>query len=275
MYFWLNGEARTMNRFAYDKNNNFIGNLGPISNYIPSNITKFDTSKISYLILVAGVTTDLSNLVVNYSSTDSEYIEHQEQLLPIDIPFNMYSGKPYKENGKWYRPIEFFKERITGSNVELKGSHNGIYQYKINLSLNTKRTDAHNNIFSNYFSNVYNTAWYNNDGVIGFDSTNITYLVVTTSKYKTISEFLEFINTNNAYVVYQLAEPYAEEITDTTLIAQLEELQKAHSYYEVTNINSYGSEDAAPLVLSGEYIRSNKVRLENLEKAILSLGGNV
>ena len=73
-------------------------------------------------------------------------------------------------------------------------------------------------------------------------------------------------------VLEELKNPTIEEITDTTLIAQLEELEKAKSYYEVTNINSY-SNGGADLVLSGNAYMSNDISLSKLESALVNIGG--
>lgn len=217
----------------------------------------------------------------------TDYTPHQEQLLPIDIPFNMYSGKPYKENGKWYRDVEWQKLIFDGTILNFPSksgttANNYFYSKVIENILvpsdNNKEVKLYSNCFkSTYVNNIYSKdikgIGISNAGQVGFGfglDSEITTIELANAWLQE-----QYANGTPLYAIVPLKKPYAEEITDTTLIEQLEELQKAHSYYEVTNINSYGSEDAADLVLSGEYVRSNKIRIENLEKALLSLSADV
>lgn len=204
--------------------------------------------------------------MLEIGDTATEIVEHQEQLLPIDIPFNMYSGKAYKENGKWYRPIEWYKERITSSH-QISTDNYGVNSYKIitQKKLNTVDVDKVN-IISNYFYGVS----YNNRGL---EREYKIYVlanyncVIRDTQFTTIEELKTFLDSNEVYVVYKLAVPEIEEIIDTTLIKQLEDMQKAHSYYEVTNINSY-SNGGADLVLSGNALMSNDIRMSKLESGV-------
>ena len=207
----------------------------------------------------------------------------QSQSLPLDIPFNMYSGKAYKKEGKWYRPIEYKKEFLSGKlngkratidsskslitfNLDnaYRGSNYEIYTGFSNLLKGVSRDDIYNYLKEGIAFATTTNDYYGTGGVFYFEETS----------QMTLEEANAYITEKGMYVVYPLAVPEKEEITDTTLISQLEELQKAKSYYEVTNINSYSS-GGADLVLSGKYYVSNKFRIENLEKAILSLGGNI
>ena len=204
------------------------------------------------------------------SETDKTFIEHQEQLLPIDIPFNMYSGKAYKENGKWYRKEEYKKYVFTGNeNITLQTISNNVSRFDTG-SIFKGKINTHLDVFCNYLKNdttgLENTI---RSGLDQFIETCVMY--VNSSIASTVEEMKAYVknlydNGTPLYVIYKLATPTIEEITDTTLIAQLEELQKANSYYEVTNINSYGSE--VPLVLSGNALMSNDIRLSKLESGV-------
>ena len=68
------------------------------------------------------------------------------------------------------------------------------------------------------------------------------------------------------YIVYSLETPVITPITDETFISQLEALLNAQAYFGVTNVMTYATDSAqAPLVLSAEYFKSNRIRIENLE----------
>lgn len=273
--FSVNGKLNRVVVSLYDKDKNFISNDG--SNGINASNGLFTTYANAEYLRYRSYNDDATlfetgKIQIEENTVATEYVEHQEQLLPIDIPFNMYSGKPYKENGKWYRDVEFEKIKLTSNMNWVNQTFNDVLRVNTTDFANiVKKTSpkVYSNCFKQAWEKVFGTLV---AGYINFYTNNALYI---TTPFTTIGEWKAYLDENEVYVVFDLETPYAEEITDTTLIAQLEELQKAHSYYEVTNINSYGSEDTAPLVLSGEYIRSNKIRIENLEKAILSLGGNV
>ena len=211
---------------------------------------------------------------IEENTVATEIVEHQEQNYALDIPFNMYSGKAYKKEGKWYRKVEWVKKVLTGDEAYALETSDIYKRFNLGITDIVNIQARNTNVKSNYFKSTVDNGY---SVIMAYENRALFY---PTSDITTIDEFKAMLKEKYnsgkpVYIVYKLATPTIEEITDTTLISQLEELQKAHSYYEVTNINSYGSEDVADLVLSGKYYVSNKFRIENLEKAILSLGGNI
>jgi hypothetical protein len=253
--------------------------MGDIGNKITSTFEEDKTYTGIRIVIYSGCV--CNNLtfkpMLEKGKVATDYTPHQEQLLPIDIPFNMYSGKPYKENGKWYRPIEWERKVYNGTENWLMASDNNFYIEKAfssvmfidnmnycNMAKFNKNLDYTRATEEDLFT------YQNLDGV------NIRLWVNAKSLgFTTVEEWKNYLANNNLVIVKRIATPTIEEITDTTLIKQLEALEKADSYDGVTNVNSYGNEDVAPLVLSGEYVRSNKHRIENIEKAILSLSADV
>jgi hypothetical protein len=76
------------------------------------------------------------------------------------------------------------------------------------------------------------------------------------------------LSTHNTSVYYPLATPTNTEITDTTLIEQLEELKTAMSYAEQTNISQIN--DDIPFILKITALASYNSRIVALENAILN-----
>lgn len=202
------------------------------------------------------------------------YIEHQEQLLPIDIPFNMYSGKPYKENGKWYRENKYLEKTLDETISIDYWAEQGDYVlfqhniYKVMLKAYCDKLKFQENWGTdNNVESIY----------IGGSTLQAIQIKILKSRLSVVSAngIKQWLGENNLKVVCEFKSPLEPiEITDTTLIEQLEALQKAHSYKEVTNINSYrATEDVAEMKLSGNALMSNDIRLSKLESAILSIGG--
>jgi hypothetical protein len=219
----------------------------------------------------------LDTIQIEVGDTATPIVEHQEQLLPIDIPFNMYSGKAYKENGKWYRKVEWLKTYITsasavGNNATGTNGQNRFIFYPATPPIHCSTNSSNEDIYSNIAIKGSPNTTYLCKPSISYDVTqNLIYIYLEETKGMTATEFKAYCEENGIYIVYKIATPKVEEITDTTLIEQLEALEKAHSYLEVTNINSYGSE--APLVLSGNALMSNDIRLSKLESALVNIGG--
>ena len=91
------------------------------------------------------------------------------------------------------------------------------------------------------------------------------------SDYSSLTDWKQFVSENNLTVYHELPTPTYEQITDPTLISQLEALRKAKWYKEVNHWWTE-TENLEP-VLKGTYKQSNLLRLQALEQAVVSLGG--
>ena len=77
----------------------------------------------------------------------------------------------------------------------------------------------------------------------------------------TLEEWKEWLSTHNLILVQPLVTPTNTEITDTTLISQLEAIYNAISYYEQTNIS--GTSSGINPLFDVEAYQSTKLLLEN------------
>ena len=73
------------------------------------------------------------------------------------------------------------------------------------------------------------------DNVIYLDTSPLIY--IRNTPFTSISDFKTWLSTHNTIVYYILATPTSIEITDTTLISQLEAINNAKSYEGQTNID--------------------------------------
>lgn len=193
----------------------------------------------------------------NNTITISNSDDTQSQTYPINLPSGMelckistYQDYFYKDNGNWYKHSEIGK-------VVLNGTEEG-WTYEISnkrayISIDNSISTSSNsdNFKCNYFlpkisalasGNVVQYAkqyyFYNED--------------IVSSK----NEWLSWLSNNNTIVYYILATPINTQITDTTLINQLDNLQKAISYDSQTNI-SQTNEDK-PFIITAEMFLSLK-----------------
>lgn len=96
---------------------------------------------------------------------------------------------------------------------------------------------------------------------------------------ETKQEFVDWFNNLAPIIIYPLKKPAYTKITDKNFIKQLEELQKVFSHEGITNIDTYSTDslDKAPLIISAEYLKSQKIinkrideRLTALENALIN-----
>lgn len=282
--FSVNGTLNRVVVSLYDKNKQFISNDG-LDGLVSGN-GLFTTYKNAEYMRFRSYGADgqlfaNGKIQIEEGLTNTPYIEHQEQNLPIDIPTGQvwYSGKPYKENGKWYRNVDRtqdFVKNICDINEWQLNTTNGNIFYSPRTIKKAVSSKQDSDIYCTHFKHLKKYFWTDCPNNYVTQEENKTAIFFRCDSIATLEEWKEFIsNEDNNVKINIITETVKEEITDTTLIKQLEALEKADSYDGVTNVNSYGNEDAAPLVLSGEYVRSNKHRIENIEKAILSLSADV
>ena len=152
-----------------------------------------------------------------------------------------YQDRIYKNNGKWYLNKQIGKVVLDGSEAWdyytstskpvffIVTDNFGIY-YKLeaNLSCYCDYYKGKGQVAS--FDDVYNLG----NNVITF-RTAYTRLVIRDDRFNNTEDFKAELSTHNTIVYYVLATPTYEEITDTTLISQLEAIKK--SYNTQTNIS--------------------------------------
>lgn len=90
---------------------------------------------------------------------------------------------------------------------------------------------------------------------------------------ETKQEFVDWFNNLAPIIIYPLKKPAYTKITDKIFIKQLENLEKVFSCEGVTNIDTYSTDDKekAPLILSVEYLKSQKIINKNLDERITNL----
>lgn len=155
-----------------------------------------------------------------------------------------YQDYLYKDNDKWYKHNAIGKVVLDGSesgwNKTSFAFHNNLLPTRRPLSL------------CSHFSNSGNDWASSDESYRGkYTTTNSDYqFKCMPLTDMTIGEFKAWLSSNNVTVYCQLATATDTEITDETLISQLEALKDAYSYNGTTNISSEYSETNAPFIIS-------------------------
>lgn len=206
----------------------------------------------------------------------TEYTPHLQQTFPIDLPIGMkmYNDEFfYKENGKWYRKVEWEKLYAKDLSWRINNYTDGYKQFYAtvnNAPLNG--SDVYSNHFVRYAGNI--SGHYEGN----FVYTNYTSsLIVCPAPKDASGNYITDVETfksatQNTYFVYKTLASTREEITDLILIQELEDISRAFSYYPVTNVNSYKpTVNVADLILNGKYYVSNKAKFKTLEERVSAL----
>ena len=194
------------------------------------------------------------NNTITISNSDNT----ESQVFPIDLgdmelcKIGTYQDYIYENNGNWFKKGNIGKVTLNGSEENwARGTIQDYYRYT--LSLDTLVSADTILIYSNYYrgitynnrnSDYFNTIYAN--GNIG----------INTNVASTLTDWKAWLSSNNTTAYYVLATPTDTQITDTTLINQLNNIKKAYSYDTQTNISQTNTDK--PFIIYAEAIRSLK-----------------
>lgn len=179
----------------------------------------------------------LASIQLEKGSTATTYEPYIENSYHITLPSGIelckigtYQDYIYKEDGSWYLHKEIGK-------VVLNGSESWTYSLQANVSrldttmINAKKGSTTNNpILSTHFKSEFALA----NGNI-FLSGAGDLISITDNDFSNANDFKNWLSSTNVTAYYAFANPTVTEITDTTLLEQLEESKL--SYISQTNIS--------------------------------------
>jgi len=193
------------------------------------------------------------NIQVQTGTTATIYEPHQGKELPLDLgsvelcKIGNYQDYFYKSGSKWYLYKKIKKRVFNGS--ESWATAKNTSPYVNNLYIADYLRVEENIIIDTHFQSVINGTYGSmTDGQIKFryysDTSNLLYICTTVAQ--TLADFKTWLSNNNVTIYYVLKEDIITEITDTTLINQLEAIYNA-PLYKQTNITQTNND--LPMVL--------------------------
>lgn len=216
----------------------------------------FNTGEYSQIAIRLGSTLDkdstitFSDIQLEEGTTATDYEPYHdpvdyivdlslENIQLAKIPNTDYKNRIYKNNGNWY--FEKQVEKIVldgGENFNISSLVvNGYKSYYIDI-LNEASADY--TALCNYFKQRNYNDWINLIQDTFFEYTKYTIgFRVTEIFASTLNDFKNWLSTHNVEVWYPLATPITTQITNTTLINQLE----AISVHTGTNIITLSSDN--------------------------------
>lgn len=178
------------------------------------------------------------------NGNDSSATGYQEQTYNLNLgnielcKIGNFQDYFYKENNKWYIHKET-KKVVLDENITIGYSQqaNNVFYGSTFI---TDMAISNNIPFCNYYkgeNNVHNAGQASNKGnnkIMFKDFDHTTYII--DNRFTTVEEFIDWLENHNIIIYYGLKTPTTTEITDTTLISQLEALSSLLLYKGTNHI---------------------------------------
>ena len=155
-----------------------------------------------------------------------------------------YQDRIYKNNGKWYLEKNIGNVVLDGTETwnKMNWSSKNAYRTKItNLKILTSGNHSSylkSDRFEDYSTNGLFNLEIPANGIS--HRTNQNEIIIRDDTITSVNDFKTWLGTNNTIVYYAFETPVIEEITNTALISQLENVSHIQTYYGVTNITTNG-----------------------------------
>ena len=217
------------------------------------------------------VTGNVEVTISNENNTESKTLS--VSLGNIELcKIGNYQDYLYKNNGKWYKYNAINKLVLNGSeNWAVHGSIASWFYWDGLTNGFTDSTISGYALFNYFTQKAYSTVTSLKNGEFAYGQVageTKKRFVIKDTDYTTVADFKSWLSTHNTIVYYVRATPTDTEITDATLISQLEEISKTLSYQGQTNITSN-----TIALFDVEAYQSTKLILEEMATAIVALGG--
>lgn len=254
-----------------------VSQLNALSNstlYSTTNIDTTTSNLLPYIDLQYNVVTpspspsrpSVVNVVKGENTiTISNSDNTQSQTYQVNLPSGLelckistYQDYFYKDNGNWYKHSEIGKTIFTGGSDEtwvyFSTAQGSLFRNDyVGVSINGQIP------ISNYFVGVDgSSSRYNNTIYFNYGASPLLHSTfdIVMSQFDNVTDFKTWLSTHNAIVYYVLGTPTTTEITDTTLVNQLNALKNATSYDTQTNISQ--TNDDKPFIITAEMFLSLK-----------------
>lgn len=262
----------TMTRVAYyDENKNFLSSLTSKTSIVTPNNCKYVRfsydNTLTNIQFERGLSTEFTPYAKTYPISLGT-IEMCKIGDYKDFPFKAINGDEYYDTlteeqknalnyGSWYVHKEIGKKVVDENSSVAAYSVPRFRVYVANFVSPSATEKA--DILCDKLRTVTKNALASTDNVISGSDSGRTgeMLVRINAEINTLELFKQFLAEHNLTIYYLLATPTEEEITDTTLIEQLEAISKAKSVKDKTYITQ--TNDDLPFILDVQAIKEYEV----------------
>lgn len=178
-----------------------------------------------------------NNTIILSNSDNTSSTNYSINLGTLELcKIGNYQDYIYKDNNKWYKKAKTGKVVLDGSEANYVYSDSGTSGIAlVSFPINDMKSGDYLDGLCDYFHNDKSGKALNS---IRFGATDKRiYLYISNTIYTSLNDFKTWLSSHNTSVYYILDTPTDTQITDTTLINQLNNLEKAMSYKNQTNIS--------------------------------------
>lgn len=208
------------------------------------------------------LSTNENQVQIEKGTSASPYEEFKTQSFTLSLgdielcKIGNYQDYIYPANNTWYIHKDIGK-------VVLKGTESwGLFFSTSGVFINGDKITSINsastiNCISNYYTNTYSRAYIRNNlaTVDNACATTNNELIFANKSITSANDFKTWLSNNNTTVYYVLATSTDTEITDATLLSQLNALKGATTYEGQTNIITAG--DLQPIIYVKTFAMDN------------------
>ena len=224
------------------------------------NLTKDVTFKQLYFRIESGATVNetIYPQIILSSKTDTSYVPHEKTDYKLNLgnielnAIDNYKDYFKKENGKWYKVENIGSytfegnENFSFTDVETINQRFDIKTSALNIAC---LHDQQYKLFTHFRNKP------NNDGIWGEYYMSRDWVVIKDNDniMTSLEDFKAWLSANKPTIYYARISPIDIEITDTTLINQLNEISQAVSYDDTTNISQINAN--LPFIINAEAVK--------------------
>ena len=234
--------------YYYDTNGIFKSRSASISGGVNRSYTPTVDEYIGFQIYNSQWSEYKGQEQIEIGSSASTYEAYNGNTYNIDLPSGIelckigtYQDYIYKDSDKWYLHKEIGKVVLNGSETDWATRGGGTtYAYSCPNIFDGNKTLGICSHWQFIQGGASDSQSYE---CIASANTNTSLAIFTNnSSLDTLANLKTWLGTNQPIVYYALATPTNTEITDTTLINQLEELYIAKSKEDQTNISQINND---------------------------------
>ena len=211
-----------------------------------------------------GSTADRNFTITNIQlekGSATDYVPYQQQTYPISLGSmelaeitENYQDYIYGSPNNWYKKNFIGKVVLDGTEAWTNMGWSTSLGYAFRTPINDMKQTSSASDLPNCISNYYQNYTYNNLQSTTIDygianRTNYAQIVFRNDDYTSATDFKDWLTTHNTTVYYILATPTEEQITDTTLITQLNNLYNATSQDGTTYITCSSASDSNEAII--------------------------
>ena len=203
---------------------------------------------IGFAFYSTGAVSSTTNNYINYTNVQLEFgtkTDYAPYITPIELnKIGDYQDYFIKKNGNWYIHKEIGRITFNGSETWSSGGTNtsGYARFTNSDIASLVKLPSGNSIIADikcdHYKPISADSSYQRVQGIAINTSGVIQIFDNTYATQSASNYKIWLGSNNITVRYALATPIDEPITDTTLIYQLDNLQRAKSYYPETNITT-------------------------------------